>query len=170
MNHCGDLSDESICQSECPSSYRNIVTHLRVSTRNKIVCINFSDNKSTTLLGLDLTWFVLVSVSFFLAIGAVMAGFVICICRQSPGSSENQMQCKYKGNKSNPVQSKSHFQLNIRFSAIDMNGSTKYMHKLHANKSASLSGNLHHPANKHGYTQLLSMVTEHQRTWHLTIY
>lgn len=55
----------------------------------------FADNKSTTLLGLELTWFVLISVSCFLAIGAVMAGFVICICRHNPNSSDNQMQCEY---------------------------------------------------------------------------
>lgn len=53
-----------------------------------------ADNKSTTLLGLELTWFVLISVSCFLAVGAVLAGLVICICRHNPNSSDNQMQCK----------------------------------------------------------------------------
>ncbi|XP_031625352.1 uncharacterized protein LOC116342025 [Contarinia nasturtii] len=120
INHCGDNSDENHCQN----------------------------NKATTLLGLELTWLVLVSVTFFLAIGGVLAGLLMCVCRHNSNSSENQIQ------------------------SIDMNGSTKYMHKLHSHKTASLSGNWHHPANKHGYIQqILSTVTEHQmHIWHLTIY
>lgn len=134
----------------------------------------FPDNKSTTLLGLELTWFVLISVSCFLAVGAVLAGLLICICRHNPNSSDNQIQCKSSKDLTSLIHSIIEFILESSFchyhvynlvcfvSAIDMNGSTKYMHKF--------SGNLLHPANKLGYTQILSMVTEHQRIWRLTIY
>lgn len=68
----------------------------RVSAIELIMAIplDFIDNSTTRVLGLELTWFVLISVSCFLAIGAVLAALVICLCRQSTSESSDPHQSR----------------------------------------------------------------------------
>ncbi|KAJ6645592.1 hypothetical protein Bhyg_00799, partial [Pseudolycoriella hygida] len=70
VNHCGDGSDEiasTICQNE----------------------------DSNKLLGMELTWFVLLAVSSLLVISACLVGICICVCRRRTGHARhpiNSMQ------------------------------------------------------------------------------
>lgn len=55
------------------------------------------DQDSSTLLGMELTWFVLVAVSSILVVCAFIVGIAICICRRSTrgagAGNGNAMQC-----------------------------------------------------------------------------
>lgn len=52
------------------------------------------DQDSNTLLGLELTWFVLVAVSSILVICACTVGIAICLCRRSTRNVGNNIQSK----------------------------------------------------------------------------
>ncbi|XP_050336411.1 uncharacterized protein LOC126763176 [Bactrocera neohumeralis] len=62
INHCGDNSDESVCQSET----------------------------AATVFGVDMTWFVLIVVGIVLVLSAVIVGISICVCRRQEESNLNQ--------------------------------------------------------------------------------
>ncbi|XP_067613133.1 uncharacterized protein loaf [Eurosta solidaginis] len=62
INHCGDNSDESVCQSET----------------------------ATTVFGVDMTWFVLIVVGIVLVLSAVIVGISICVCRRQDEANLNQ--------------------------------------------------------------------------------
>ncbi|XP_036216512.2 uncharacterized protein loaf [Bactrocera oleae] len=62
INHCGDNSDESVCQSET----------------------------AATVFGIDMTWFVLIVVGIVLVLSAVIVGISICVCRRQEESNLNQ--------------------------------------------------------------------------------
>lgn len=51
--------------------------------------IRFSDQDTNTLLGLELTWFVLVAVSSLLVVCACIVGIAICLCRRSTRHTGN---------------------------------------------------------------------------------
>lgn len=94
VNHCADGSDEAsvnLCQSKY---YQLIVENLII-----FYLIFSLAQETNTLLGLELTWFVLVAVSSILVICACMVGFAICLCRRStrhPPSNQlnTSIQCK----------------------------------------------------------------------------
>ncbi|XP_011188680.1 uncharacterized protein LOC105216094 [Zeugodacus cucurbitae] len=62
INHCGDNSDESVCQSET----------------------------AATVFGVDMTWFVLIVVGIVLVLSAVIVGISICVCRRQEEANLNQ--------------------------------------------------------------------------------
>ncbi|XP_036327613.1 uncharacterized protein LOC118740223 [Rhagoletis pomonella] len=62
INHCGDNSDESVCQSET----------------------------AATVFGVDMTWFVLIVVGIVLVLSAVIVGISICVCRRQDEANLNQ--------------------------------------------------------------------------------
>ncbi|XP_054735738.1 uncharacterized protein LOC129242870 [Anastrepha obliqua] len=62
INHCGDNSDESVCQSET----------------------------AATVFGVDMTWFVLIVVGIVLVLSAVIVGISICVCRRQDETNLNQ--------------------------------------------------------------------------------
>lgn len=96
VNHCGDNSDEESCRGK--RFFGVFVYDFWVTPNNPIAQLisgfypDSVDNGTARLLGLELTWFVLVSVSCFLAIGAVLAALVICLCRQSASESSDPQQ------------------------------------------------------------------------------
>lgn len=52
----------------------------------------FSDVETKTILGLELTWLVLLAVSAFLVLSACFVGIAIWFCRSS-NRDENNLQC-----------------------------------------------------------------------------
>lgn len=128
INHCGDNSDESVHN----------------------LCHN---QTSSTVLGMDLTWFVLITVSGLLIICTCIAGWVICICRRNGAN----------GNQNTSIQ---------LHHAAETNGSSKLLHGTLSREHTTLppnSGNWHHPAGPSGYhrTQhkLLKMATKVRPIW-----
>lgn len=93
INHCGDGSDEALCQSKY-----DIFLRFSMYSLTGNITLSWTDNDSGTLLGLELTWtwIVLVAVSSCLAIGAGLIGMSICFFRRAPHSSDNHIQCEYQ--------------------------------------------------------------------------
>ncbi|XP_055381657.1 uncharacterized protein LOC129612169 [Condylostylus longicornis] len=128
VNHCGDNSDESasnLCQNQ----------------------------EQTTLLGLELTWFVLIAVSSLLVICACIVGWTICLCRRTPrNQNQNSIQLRH---------------------TAETNGSSKHLHGTLPREHTALppiSGNLYHPAGPLGYLRIqhkLLMMAKVRPIWYL---
>ncbi|EDW79082.2 uncharacterized protein Dwil_GK12384 [Drosophila willistoni] len=136
VNHCGDNSDESVqnlCQSETTS----------------------------TVFGMDMTWFVLIVVGVLLVLSALIVAIAICVCRRQDENTVNQNL---------PVQ--------LHPTNADTNGSSKHLH-YHGVGIGTLtrehtqlpptSGNWHHPAGPSGYHRIphnyLKMATKVRPIW-----
>ncbi|ALC43841.1 CG6024 [Drosophila busckii] len=144
VNHCGDNSDESVqnlCQSET----------------------------SSTVLGLDMTWFVLVVVGVLLVLSAIIVAIAICVCRRQDENAANQ---------------NTNLQLQVHHNA-ETNGSSKHLHYHGVGMGMGIgvggtltrehtqlppvSGNWHHPAGPSGYHRIphnyLKMATKVRPIW-----
>ncbi|EDV51457.2 uncharacterized protein LOC6544444 [Drosophila erecta] len=135
INHCGDNSDESVhnlCQSET----------------------------SSTVFGLDMTWFVLIVVGVLLVLSALIVAVAICVCRRQDENAANQNTA-----------------LQVHHTA-DTNGSSKHLHYHGISVGGTLtrehtqlptSGNWHHPAGPSGYHRTphnyLKMATKVRPIW-----
>ncbi|XP_037934148.1 uncharacterized protein LOC119668646 [Teleopsis dalmanni] len=133
INHCGDNSDESVhnlCQSESTS----------------------------TIFGVDMTWFVLIVVTIVLILSAVIVGISICFCRRQEDANLNQ----------NTTMQMHH--------TAETNGSSKHLHyhhggtlsREHTQLPPQTSGNWLHPAGPSGYLRiqhLLKMATKVRPIW-----
>ncbi|XP_017080811.1 uncharacterized protein LOC108114371 [Drosophila eugracilis] len=135
INHCGDNSDESVqnlCQSEA----------------------------SSTVFGLDMTWFVLIVVGVLLVLSALIVAVAICVCRRQDENAANQNTA-----------------LQVHHTA-DTNGSSKHLHYHGISVGGTLtrehtqlptSGNWHHPAGPSGYHRTphnyLKMATKVRPIW-----
>ncbi|XP_075162078.1 low-density lipoprotein receptor domain containing lost and found [Haematobia irritans] len=133
INHCSDNSDESVhnlCQNETTS----------------------------TVFGMDMTWFVMIVVSILLILSAAIVGITICVCRRQEDTN----------NQHNTAMQLHH--------TAETNGSSKHLHYTHGGTLSRehtqlppTSGNWHHPAGPYGYlrTQLnyLKMATKVRPIW-----
>ncbi|KAI8041834.1 hypothetical protein M5D96_006103 [Drosophila gunungcola] len=137
INHCGDNSDESVqnlCQSET----------------------------SSTVFGLDMTWFVLIVVGVLLVLSALIVAVAICVCRRQDENAANANTA-----------------LQMHHTA-DTNGSSKHLHyhglsvggtltRDHGHTQLPASGNWHHPAGPSGYHRTphnyLKMATKVRPIW-----
>ncbi|KMY99061.1 uncharacterized protein LOC6737708 [Drosophila simulans] len=135
INHCGDNSDESVqnlCQNET----------------------------SSTVFGLDMTWFVLIVVGVLLVLSALIVAVAICVCRRQDENAANQNTA-----------------LQVHHTA-DTNGSSKHLHYHGISVGGTLtrehtqlptSGNWHHPAGPSGYHRTphnyLKMATKVRPIW-----
>ncbi|XP_022226364.1 uncharacterized protein LOC111076750 [Drosophila obscura] len=136
VNHCGDNSDESVqnlCQSEA----------------------------SSTVFGMDMTWFVLIVVGVLLVLSALIVAVAICVCRRQDENASNQNTA-----------------LQLHHNA-DTNGSSKHLHYHGISVGGTLtrehtqlpqqSGNWHHPAGPSGYHRIphnyLKMATKVRPIW-----
>ncbi|XP_017021342.1 uncharacterized protein loaf [Drosophila kikkawai] len=135
VNHCGDNSDESVqnlCQSEA----------------------------SSTVFGMDMTWFVLIVVGVLLVLSAMIVAIAICVCRRQDENAANQNTA-----------------LQLHHNA-DTNGSSKHLHYHGISVGGTLtrehtqlptSGNWHHPAGPSGYHRTphsyLKMATKVRPIW-----
>ncbi|XP_017059893.1 uncharacterized protein LOC108100474 [Drosophila ficusphila] len=135
INHCGDNSDESVqnlCQSET----------------------------SSTVFGLDMTWFVLIVVGVLLVLSALIVAVAICVCRRQDENAANQNTA-----------------LQLHHTA-DTNGSSKHLHYHGISVGGTLTrehtqlpnpGNWHHPAGPSGYHRTphnyLKMATKVRPIW-----
>ncbi|XP_044251835.1 uncharacterized protein loaf [Drosophila takahashii] len=135
INHCGDNSDESVqnlCQSET----------------------------SSTVFGMDMTWFVLIVVGVLLVLSALIVAVAICVCRRQDENAANQNTA-----------------LQVHHTA-DTNGSSKHLHYHGISVGGTLtrehtqlptSGNWHHPAGPSGYHRTphnyLKMATKVRPIW-----
>ncbi|XP_017111915.1 uncharacterized protein LOC108135611 [Drosophila elegans] len=137
INHCGDNSDESVqnlCQSET----------------------------SSTVFGLDMTWFVLIVVGVLLVLSALIVAVAICVCRRQDENAANANTA-----------------LQMHHTA-DTNGSSKHLHyhglsvggtltREHGHTQLPASGNWHHPAGPSGYHRTphnyLKMATKVRPIW-----
>ncbi|KAL5290227.1 hypothetical protein ACFFRR_009892 [Megaselia abdita] len=136
VNHCGDNSDESsnnFCQSP----------------------------DSNNLLGLEMTWIVLIAVSSLLIICACVVGWAICLCRRNNSRNLNQNST-------------------IQFhTTTETNGSSKHIHHIGIGgtlprdhqTTLPTSGNWHRPAGPSGYhsiqRKLSMMATKVRPIWYL---
>lgn len=62
------------------------------------------DETTSTVFGMDMTWFVMIVVSILLIISAAIVGITICVCRRQEETNNQHntaMQCKKKFHKSN---------------------------------------------------------------------
>ncbi|TMW50723.1 hypothetical protein DOY81_004202 [Sarcophaga bullata] len=120
INHCSDNSDESVhnlCQSETTS----------------------------TVFGMDMTWFVMIVVSFLLIISAAIVGITICICRRQEETNNQQNTA-----------------IQLHHNLAETNGSSKHLHYTHGGtltrehtQLPPTSGNWHHPAGPYtGYHRM----------------
>lgn len=135
INHCGDNSDESVqnlCQNET----------------------------SSTVFGMDMTWFVLIVVGVLLVLSALIVAVAICVCRRQDENAANQNTA-----------------LQVHHTA-DTNGSSKHLHYHGISVGGTLtrehtqlptSGNWHHPAGPSGYHRTphnyLKMATKVRPIW-----
>ncbi|KAH8322680.1 hypothetical protein KR059_002975 [Drosophila kikkawai] len=135
VNHCGDNSDESVqnlCQSEA----------------------------SSTVFGMDMTWFVLIVVGVLLVLSAMIVAIAISVCRRQDENAANQNTA-----------------LQLHHNA-DTNGSSKHLHYHGISVGGTLtrehtqlptSGNWHHPAGPSGYHRTphsyLKMATKVRPIW-----
>ncbi|KAH8315288.1 hypothetical protein KR074_003627 [Drosophila pseudoananassae] len=135
VNHCGDNSDElvpNLCQSDA----------------------------SSTVFGMDMTWFVLIVVGVLLVLSALIVAVAICVCRRQDENATNQ-----------------NTSLQLHHNA-DTNGSSKHLHYHGISVGGTLtrehtqlptSGNWHHPAGPSGYHRtphnFLKMATKVRPIW-----
>ncbi|KAH8286856.1 hypothetical protein KR018_002902 [Drosophila ironensis] len=157
VNHCGDNSDESV-QNQCQSE------------------------TSSTVFGMDITWFVLIVVGVLLVLSALIVSVAICVCRRQDENAANQ---------NTALQRKSpqmHYPLNQSLNqkiiilsvhhTADTNGSSKHLHYHGISVGGTLtrehtqlptSGNWHHPAGPSGYHRtphnFLKMATKVRPIW-----
>ncbi|XP_023160992.1 uncharacterized protein LOC111592813 [Drosophila hydei] len=142
VNHCGDNSDESVqnlCQNETTS----------------------------TVFGVDMTWFVLIVVGVLLVLSALIVAIAICVCRRQDENAANQNTA-----------------LQLHHNA-ETNGSSKHLHYHGVGMGMGIgvggtltrehtqlppaSGNWHHPAGPYGYHRIphnyLKMATKVRPIW-----
>lgn len=97
INHCGDGTDEaphSLCPSKCWTL--NLCTRVHSAPFTYIIShTSFLDIESKTILGLEMTWLVLLAVSAFLMLSGCFVGIAIWLCRvRTTTSLENDnFQC-----------------------------------------------------------------------------
>lgn len=139
-----------------------------------MLCFYPADQDPSTLLGLEMTWFILIAVSSLLVVSACIVGVSICICRRNAAiaSNQNAFQCKYMvqnriaDNEDNPR----NINPTVRTSA-ETNGSSKHLHGTLPREHTTLpltSGNWHHPAGPSGYHRIqhkLKMATKVRPIW-----
>ncbi|XP_065359790.1 uncharacterized protein loaf [Calliphora vicina] len=120
INHCSDNSDESVhnlCQSET----------------------------SSTVFGMDMTWFVMIVVSILLILSAAIVGITICVCRRQEETNNQQNTA-----------------IQLHHNLAETNGSSKHLHYTHGGtltrehtQLPPTSGNWHHPAGPYtGYHRM----------------
>lgn len=144
VNHCGDNSDESVqnlCQNETTS----------------------------TVFGVDMTWFVLIVVGVLLVLSAIIVAIAICVCRRQDENVASQNTA-----------------LQLHHNA-ETNGSSKHLHYHGVGMGMGMgvgvggtltrehtqlppgSGNWHHPAGPSGYHRIphnyLKMATKVRPIW-----
>lgn len=185
VNHCGDNSDESVqnlCQSKWPTCARGAY-HTFMLIANSI-----PDETTSTVFGVDMTWFVLIVVGVLLVLSALIVAIAICVCRRQDENAANQntaLQRKYS--------SHSFHHLTIimldPFVAVhhnaETNGSSKHLHYHGVGMGMGMgvggtltrehtqlppvSGNWHHPAGPSGYHRIphnyLKMATKVRPIW-----
>lgn len=96
VNHCADGTDESshLCCTYFLYCIQN--AHDVKMMKNYVETSFFSplsDVEAKTILGLELTWLVLLAVSAFLVLSACFVGIAIWFCRLRTVRDENNLQC-----------------------------------------------------------------------------
>lgn len=76
IDHCADGSDESLCQSR----HQALLTNL--PHQHSHVPFFISANETSTILGLEVTWFVVVVISTLLVLLVCIVAISIRICRR----------------------------------------------------------------------------------------
>lgn len=60
--------------------------------------VHHTDQDANTVLGMELSWFVLVAVSSVLVVSACIVSIAICVCRRSTRAQGIAMQSEWKSN------------------------------------------------------------------------
>ncbi|KAH8369657.1 hypothetical protein KR093_000570 [Drosophila rubida] len=136
VNHCGDNSDESVqnlCQNETTS----------------------------TVFGVDMTWFVLIVVGVLLVLSALIVAIAICVCRRQDENATNQNTALQLHHNAETNGSSKH----LHFHGMGMGGTLTREHT----QLPPGSGNWHHPAGPSGYHRIphnyLKMATKVRPIW-----
>ncbi|XP_034111374.1 uncharacterized protein LOC117572592 [Drosophila albomicans] len=138
VNHCGDNSDESVqnlCQNETTS----------------------------TVFGVDMTWFVLIVVGVLLVLSALIVAIAICVCRRQDENTANQNTALQMHHNADTNGSSKH--LHFHGMGVGMGGTLTREHT----QLPPGSGNWHHPAGPSGYHRIphnyLKMATKVRPIW-----